>query len=170
MNNGIRQSYRINGPLNSFPVVITVTVRVTVSVIPDVIPDVIVTVKISTNPHICKILHSSIFYIVGNLCLSASYIGVYLHYGFINLIFNLCFNFTTVRGLIQAKHATKGNHTWGVNGETGQLQDMKELGVWDTYSVKAQTVKTALEVQHLKNSSNSLIILEESAKATNTKT
>ena len=23
---------------------------------------------------------------------------------------------------------------------------MKELGVWDTYSVKAQTVKTAIEV------------------------
>jgi hypothetical protein len=33
-----------------------------------------------------------------------------------------------------------------VNGETGKLQDMTELGVWDTFSVKAQTVKTAIEV------------------------
>ncbi|XP_046858014.1 T-complex protein 1 subunit gamma-like [Xenia sp. Carnegie-2017] len=46
---------------------------------------------------------------------------------------------------LKAKHATKGNHTWGVNGETGQLKDMQELGVWDTYSVKAQTIKTAIE-------------------------
>lgn len=52
----------------------------------------------------------------------------------------------TVRLCLQAKHATKGNHTWGVNGETGQLKDMQELGVWDTYSVKAQTIKTAIEV------------------------
>jgi hypothetical protein len=38
-----------------------------------------------------------------------------------------------------------------VNGETGKLQDMKELGVWDTYSVKAQTVKTAIEVIHIRD-------------------
>lgn len=49
--------------------------------------------------------------------------------------------------VLKAKHATPGNHTWGVNGETGKLQDMTELGVWDTYSVKAQTVKTAIEVK-----------------------
>ncbi len=48
--------------------------------------------------------------------------------------------------VFKAKHATPGNHTWGVNGETGKLQDMTDLGVWDTYSVKAQTVKTAIEV------------------------
>ena len=39
-----------------------------------------------------------------------------------------------------------GNTTWGVNGETGQITDMNELDVWDTYSVKAQTLKTAIEV------------------------
>lgn len=46
----------------------------------------------------------------------------------------------------QAKHAVEGNTTWGVNGETGEITDMNELGVWDTYSVKAQTLKTAIEV------------------------
>lgn len=47
---------------------------------------------------------------------------------------------------LQAKHAVDGNTTWGVNGETGEITDMNELGVWDTYSVKAQTLKTAIEV------------------------
>ena len=50
------------------------------------------------------------------------------------------------RCVFQAKHAVDGNTTWGVNGETGEITDMKELGVWDTYSVKAQTFKTAIEV------------------------
>lgn len=40
----------------------------------------------------------------------------------------------------------EGNTTWGVNGETGEITDMNELSVWDTYSVKAQTLKTAIEV------------------------
>ena len=42
-----------------------------------------------------------------------------------------------------------GNTTWGVNGETGEITNMKELGVWDPYSVKAQTLKTAIEVNVL---------------------
>lgn len=49
--------------------------------------------------------------------------------------------------LFQAKHAVEGNTTWGVNGETGEITDMNELGVWDTYSVKAQTLKTSIEVR-----------------------
>lgn len=36
--------------------------------------------------------------------------------------------------------------TWGVNGVTGRLADMKDLNVWDPLSVKAQTFKTAVEV------------------------
>jgi TCP-1/cpn60 chaperonin family. len=48
--------------------------------------------------------------------------------------------------LFKAKHAEGGNHTWGINGETGELADMNDIGVWDCYSVKAQTYKTALEV------------------------
>ena len=46
----------------------------------------------------------------------------------------------------QAKHAEGGNSTWGVDGDTGKVVDMKELGVWEPYSVKIQTYKTALEV------------------------
>lgn len=39
-----------------------------------------------------------------------------------------------------------GAHTWGINGETGQLSDMTELGIWEPLSVKLQTYKTAVEV------------------------
>lgn len=35
--------------------------------------------------------------------------------------------------------------TWGINGETGQIVDMNEYGIWDPLTVKAQTIKTAIE-------------------------
>ena len=47
---------------------------------------------------------------------------------------------------VKAKHAVGGNTSWGVNGETGGVADMKEYGIWEAYSVKAQTYKTAIEV------------------------
>ena len=49
---------------------------------------------------------------------------------------------------VQAKHASgaEGCERWGVDGNTGQLADMKELGVWEPISVKEQTFKTAIEV------------------------
>ena len=47
---------------------------------------------------------------------------------------------------VQAKHAAEGCLSWGVNGETGEIADMKDYGVWEAYSVKAQTYKTAIEV------------------------
>lgn len=49
---------------------------------------------------------------------------------------------------LQAKHASgnEGCERWGVDGNTGVLVDMKELGVWDPISVKEQTFKTAIEV------------------------
>merc|ERR1712048_1351159 len=50
---------------------------------------------------------------------------------------------------LRAKHAEGGNTTWGINGETGELADMNEIGVWDCYSVKAQTYKTAVETSML---------------------
>lgn len=52
----------------------------------------------------------------------------------------------TIRTLtaLRAKHAT-GAHTWGINGETGQLADMTELGIWEPLSVKLQIYKTAVE-------------------------
>ena len=46
----------------------------------------------------------------------------------------------------QAKHTQEGNLAWGVNGETGALEDMTELGIWEPLAVKAQTYKTAVEV------------------------
>ena len=46
---------------------------------------------------------------------------------------------------LRAKHAQGGNLTWGINGKTGEIADMKELGIWEPYLVKVQTMKTAVE-------------------------
>ncbi|CAG8640750.1 917_t:CDS:2, partial [Paraglomus occultum] len=45
---------------------------------------------------------------------------------------------------LRAKHAT-GNHTWGIDGLTGEVVDMNEYGVWEPHAVKVQTIKTAIE-------------------------
>lgn len=45
---------------------------------------------------------------------------------------------------LRAKHA-RGNTTHGVDGNTGQVRDMKEVGIWEPFHVKAQTLKTAIE-------------------------
>ncbi|XP_075227285.1 chaperonin containing TCP1 subunit 3 [Lycorma delicatula] len=52
----------------------------------------------------------------------------------------------TIRTLtaLRAKHAT-GSTTWGINGESGQLADMKELCIWEPLTVKLQVYKTAIE-------------------------
>ncbi|KAJ8273538.1 hypothetical protein GJAV_G00102750 [Gymnothorax javanicus] len=54
---------------------------------------------------------------------------------------------STIRVLtsLRAKHTQEGNLEWGVNGETGTLADMTELGIWEPLAVKAQTYKTAVE-------------------------
>lgn len=52
----------------------------------------------------------------------------------------------TNHNYVQAKHATDGNQTWGVNGEAGEIVDMKKLDIWEPLSVKQQTYKTAMEV------------------------
>ena len=41
----------------------------------------------------------------------------------------------------------------GVDGIKGTIADMRELGVWDTFQVKTQTIKTAID--------NALSILEQ---------
>merc|ERR1719446_1703310 len=46
---------------------------------------------------------------------------------------------------LRAKHAAGANITWGIDGEKGELADMKELGVWEPLTVKMQTIKTAVE-------------------------
>jgi T-complex protein 1 subunit gamma len=53
---------------------------------------------------------------------------------------------------LRAKHAegVKGS-TWGIDGDTGLLVDMKEYGVWEPEAVKLQSVKTAVEVSTLES-------------------
>lgn len=53
---------------------------------------------------------------------------------------------------LRAKHAEaydnpddNGPCSWGINGTTGELVDMKEYGIWEPLSVKVQTIKTAIE-------------------------
>jgi T-complex protein 1 subunit gamma len=53
-------------------------------------------------------------------------------------------NVVRVVTALRAKHA-EGAGTWGINGNTGELVDMRTLGVWEPFSVKAQTIKTAIE-------------------------
>ncbi|KAG6533296.1 T-complex protein 1 subunit gamma-like [Zingiber officinale] len=46
---------------------------------------------------------------------------------------------------LQGKHANVGNEWVGIDGNTGEIVDMKERKIWDSYNVKAQTFKTAIE-------------------------
>merc|ERR1712142_775073 len=46
---------------------------------------------------------------------------------------------------LRAKHAQERNVNWGINGETGELADMTELGIWEPLAVKLQVYKTAIE-------------------------
>ena len=43
------------------------------------------------------------------------------------------------------KKASEGGGTWGIDGDTGKVVDMKELGIWEPQAVKLQSVKTAVE-------------------------
>ena len=61
------------------------------------------------------------------------------------LIQNCGGNAIKVLTQLRAKHA-QGQHTWGIDGTKGVIVDMKEYGIWDPYAVKAQTIKTAIEV------------------------
>lgn len=49
---------------------------------------------------------------------------------------------------LRAKHAAGGDaaKTLGIDGESGKIVDMNELGVWEPLSVKLQAYKTAIEV------------------------
>mmetsp|Transcript_3609 Transcript_3609/g.13790 ORF Transcript_3609/g.13790 Transcript_3609/m.13790 type:complete len:571 (-) Transcript_3609:102-1814(-) len=46
---------------------------------------------------------------------------------------------------LRAKHAGGENKSWGVNGMTGELSDMRDLKIFEPCSVKSQTIKTAIE-------------------------
>ncbi|KIL71196.1 hypothetical protein M378DRAFT_154685 [Amanita muscaria Koide BX008] len=49
---------------------------------------------------------------------------------------------------LRAKHAIE-EYSWGINGETGKLVDMKEYGLYESASVKIQTYKTAIEAARM---------------------
>eukprot|EP01135_Chromosphaera_perkinsii_P005359 Nk52_evm40s343 gene=Nk52_evmTU40s343 len=49
---------------------------------------------------------------------------------------------------VRAKHASSDSmerHAWGIDGETGNIVNMEEFGIWEPYAVKSQTLKTAVE-------------------------
>lgn len=48
---------------------------------------------------------------------------------------------------LRAKHAdTKGGgSSWGIDGDTGKVVDMRQYGVWEPEAVKLQSIKTAVE-------------------------
>jgi len=48
---------------------------------------------------------------------------------------------------LRAKHVAdpQNNFSWGVDGLKGTITDMKTTGVWDSYTVKSQTLKTSIE-------------------------
>jgi T-complex protein 1 subunit gamma len=48
---------------------------------------------------------------------------------------------------LRAKHSPSDGSglMWGINGNTGKIEDMKVAEIWDPVSVKNQTFKTAIE-------------------------
>jgi len=57
----------------------------------------------------------------------------------------------TIRTLteLRAKHTNDQGRTMGVDGTTGKITDMHDLGVWEPLSVKLQVYKTAIETATL---------------------
>lgn len=52
---------------------------------------------------------------------------------------------------LRAKHV-EGKNSYGVDGDTGEVVDMKAYGVWEPEAVKLQSIKTAVEVSFNKYS------------------
>lgn len=46
---------------------------------------------------------------------------------------------------LRAKHADDPGCPFGINGDTGEVVDMRELGIWEPLQVKLQTIKTAID-------------------------
>eukprot|EP00438_Fugacium_kawagutii_P006133 Skav234008 [mRNA] locus=scaffold3484:57662:71047:+ [translate_table: standard] len=46
---------------------------------------------------------------------------------------------------LRARHAASGNAHFGIDGKTGKVADMKALGIFDTFAVKQQTLRTSIE-------------------------
>lgn len=60
------------------------------------------------------------------------------------LIQNCGGNAIKVLTTLRAKHAN-GEHSYGVDGESGKVVEMKEYGLYESAAVKIQTLKTAIE-------------------------
>lgn len=45
---------------------------------------------------------------------------------------------------LRTKHWSQET-SWGVDGTTGEMANMHQLGIWEPYCVKTQTLKTAIE-------------------------
>jgi T-complex protein 1 subunit gamma len=58
---------------------------------------------------------------------------------------------STIRTMtsLRAKQAIRGNEFWGINGDTGEIANMKDLKIWEPIAVKAQVFKTAVETSIL---------------------
>uniref|UniRef100_A0A7S2SP58 T-complex protein 1 subunit gamma n=1 Tax=Rhizochromulina marina TaxID=1034831 RepID=A0A7S2SP58_9STRA len=54
-------------------------------------------------------------------------------------------NVVRVMTQLRAKHTSLDSSTWGIDGATGKLADMKDMGLWEPYNVKVQTLKTSIE-------------------------
>jgi T-complex protein 1 subunit gamma len=50
---------------------------------------------------------------------------------------------------LRAKHAAGEGSSWGIDGDHGSVRDMKEMGLYEPYAVKVQTLKTAVEASCL---------------------
>mmetsp|Transcript_37015 Transcript_37015/g.82276 ORF Transcript_37015/g.82276 Transcript_37015/m.82276 type:complete len:556 (-) Transcript_37015:500-2167(-) len=46
---------------------------------------------------------------------------------------------------LRAKHAEQPGCPFGINGDSGEIVDMKALGIWEPLAVKVQTIKTAVD-------------------------
>merc|ERR1712151_1290715 len=46
---------------------------------------------------------------------------------------------------LRARHAVAGGVNWGIDGNKGVVADVKTLGIMDTFAVKQQTLRTAVE-------------------------
>ena len=46
---------------------------------------------------------------------------------------------------LRAKHAPGTDSTWGVDGTKGTVADMNDIGIWEPFCVKEQTIKTSIE-------------------------
>ncbi|KAI1328607.1 T-complex protein 1 [Xylariaceae sp. FL0255] len=45
---------------------------------------------------------------------------------------------------LRAKHA-EGKSSWGINGDTGTIVDMRQFRIWEPKAIKLQSIKTAIE-------------------------